>query len=370
MNIAWVTVRRWADFCSTTTDALANGLIERGHELTILNGDVEEAHADFPWNHIALSQSSFPGRSGASLARNASRWFQENQNQTFDAVLVDWPLAPGVAGELTKQNLNMILMDRSPPADVSFLGKLQWRVWRKAWNLVNRGIIQHGTVVSPAHKKFVQRRCSVSPNVIDSIPAGVDLEHFSSRNKTFDGVWKMVYHGRLDKHRGVLALPMLVQKLLNQGVQVQLTLIGQGDAFESLEEIAANQKAISISPSKSRLEISTILESHHIGLLPMPGTPVWSIASPLKRSEYLASGLMIYGVDHAGHRLNNISDDWFHLSSMEDFHTKAIEWLSGLNEAHAKKGFLAARTYAEKHCSWEKSVDALELVLQATIKAE
>jgi glycogen synthase len=54
----------------------------------------------------------------------------------------------------------------------------------------------------------------------------------------------MVYHGRLDKHRGVLALPMLVQKLLNHGVQVQLTLIGQGDAFEALESIAANQKAI------------------------------------------------------------------------------------------------------------------------------
>lgn len=370
MNIAWITVRRWGDFCSTTTNALASGLVARGHELTILNGDAAEAHADLPWKHIALDQSSFPGRSGASLALNASRWFQKNQNNTFDAVIVDWPLAPRVAAELTKQNLKIILMDRSPPADVSFLGKLQWRVWRKAWNLVNRGIIQHGTVVSPAHKEFVQRRCSVNNNVIDSIPAGVDLEHFSSKNKTFDGVWKMVYHGRLDKHRGVLALPMLVQKLLNHGVQVQLTLIGQGDAFEALESIAANQKAISISPSKSRAEISTILQSHHIGLLPMPDTPVWSIASPLKRSEYLASGLMIYGVDHAGHRLNNTSDEWFRLSPMEDFHAKAIEWVSGLNEAHARDGCLAARTYAEMHCSWEKSVEALELVLQATSKAE
>ncbi len=370
MNIAWITVRRWADFCSTTTNALANGLIKRGHELTILNGDVTEAHAQLPWNHIALDQSSLPGRKGASLARNASRWFQENQNQTFDAVIVDWPLAPGVAGELTKQSHKMILMDRSPPADASLLGKLQWRVWRKAWNLVNRGIIQRGVVVSTAHKEFVQRRCSVNSNLIDAVPAGVNLELFSSKNKTFDGTWKMIYHGRLDKHRGVLALPMLIRKLLNHGIQVQLTLVGKGDAFEALSRIAANEDSITILPSQPITKISTLLESHHIGLLPMPETPVWSIASPLKRSEYLASGLMVYGIDHAGHRLEYTSEDWFRLSAIEDFHERAIEWLSTLTEIEAEKSCHSARTYAENHCSWGKGVDSLELVLHSTSTTE
>ena len=102
----------------------------------------------------------------------------------------------------------------------------------------------------------------------------------------------------------------------------------------------------------------------------MPDTPVWSIASPLKRSEYLAAGLMIYGIDHAGHQLNDTSENWFRLSRMEDFHAKAIEWLSGLTEAHARQGCLAARTYAANHCSWEKSVETLELVLQASSKSE
>ena len=363
-------MRRWADFCSTTTDALASGLIARGHGLTILNGDPAEAHADLPWNHVPLGQSSFPGRRGASLARSASRWFQKNQNQTYDAVMVDWPLAPGVAAELTRQNLNMVLIDRSPPADVSLLGKLQWRVWRKSWKLVSKGVIQGGMVVSPAHKEFVHQRCSVNTNLIDSIPAGVDLELFSSENKTFDGTWKMVYHGRLDKHRGVLALPMLVRKLLNHGVQVQLSLVGEGDAFKALEAIAADEDSISISPSQTRTEISSLLESHHIGLLPMPDTPVWSIASPLKRGEYLASGLLVYGLDHAGHRLENTSEDWFRLSPMEDFHDKAIEWLSALTEAEAKKSSQLARAYAENNCSWKKSVETLESVLQAVSNAE
>ena len=78
MNIAWLTVRKWDDFCSTTTDALAHGLIERGHLLTVFNGDASEHHASKPWSHISLEQSSFPGRSGASLARSAVLWFQEN----------------------------------------------------------------------------------------------------------------------------------------------------------------------------------------------------------------------------------------------------------------------------------------------------
>ena len=102
----------------------------------------------------------------------------------------------------------------------------------------------------------------------------------------------------------------------------------------------------------------------------MPDTPVWSLASPLKRSEYLASGLMVYGIDHAGHRLEDTSGDWFRLSPMEDFHEKAIQWLSALGEAEAKKSSQSARTYAEDHCSWEKSVEALELVLQSISKAE
>ena len=102
----------------------------------------------------------------------------------------------------------------------------------------------------------------------------------------------------------------------------------------------------------------------------MPDTPVWSIASPLKRGEYLASGLLVYGLDHAGHRLENTSEDWFRLSPMEDFHDKAIEWLSALTEAEAKKSSQLARAYAENNCSWKKSVEALESVLQAVSNAE
>tara|TARA_B110001452_G_scaffold179967_1_gene151104 strand:+ start:12154 stop:13263 length:1110 start_codon:yes stop_codon:yes gene_type:complete len=363
MNIAWLTVRKWDDFCSTTTDALAHGLIERGHLLTVFNGDASEHHASKPWSHISLEQSSFPGRSGASLARSAVLWFQENPEESYDAIVVDWPLAPRTAGFLEKQGHRLVLMDRSPPADVSLLGKLQWRVWKKAWGLVKKGVIDQGTVVSDAHRTFVHNRRTIDYGLIHVIPAGVHLAQFSSQNKRYDGTLKMVYHGRLDKHRGVLALPMLARKLLNHGVKVDLTLVGEGDAYEVLKEISTSESSITVSPSMAREEISALLEVQHIGLLPMPDTPVWSLASPLKRSEYLASGLLVYGTDHAGHQLEQTSTDWFQLASMENFHNQALNWFNGMDENKLRIGSKAARLYAEAHCSWEKSVDRFERVL-------
>ncbi len=64
----------------------------------------------------------------------------------------------------------------------------------------------------------------------------------------------------------------------------------------------------------------------------MPASRVWSLASPLKRSEYLAAGLLVYGMDHSGHQIEGASDAWFKLSPQEDFHEDAIEWMSELSQ--------------------------------------
>ncbi len=55
-----VTVRRWNDMCTTTTDALIRGLVRRGHEITVLNADRAGSHDGFPWKHVPLQQSKWP----------------------------------------------------------------------------------------------------------------------------------------------------------------------------------------------------------------------------------------------------------------------------------------------------------------------
>ena len=128
-------------------------------------------------------------------------------------------------------------MDRSPPADPSIFGKLQWRHWKRAWSMVDKGVFSDGFVVSEAHANFAGKYCR-RRNCIHVLPAGVDTELFQPVSKLTDlEAPSFVYHGRLDKHRGVLALPLLVQRLRSSGKEATLTLIGEGDAVRGLSLI-------------------------------------------------------------------------------------------------------------------------------------
>ena len=368
MNIAWVTVRRWDDMCTTTTDALVHGLVNRGHEVTILNADAPGSHEAFPWKHVALHQSTWPGRKATTLAKNARAWFDLQTQDQFDVMLVDWPLAPILGRSLTNGRHRLVLMDRSPPADAGLLASLQWRGWSKAWSMLKNGVFSSGLVVSKAHRSYVVQRTGVNIDKVQCIPAGVAAEEFEVAASKTEGPWKFVYHGRLDKHRGVLALPMLMRNLVNKGFEVHLTLIGDGDVLGVLQKIAADESFVSVVSQVPRKDIPSYLKKQHIGLLPMPPSRVWALASPLKRSEYLAAGLLVYGIDHSGHRLDGEQFSWFRLSSQEDFHEKAGEWLnelSNLTTGALKECSDSARAHAERHFSWESSIDILEKVLHS-----
>jgi len=368
MNIAWVTVRSWDDMCTTTTDALVRGLIKREHQVTILNADAPGSHDAFPWEHVALHQSKWPGKKATTLAKSARVWFEDCIDEHVDVFLVDWPLAPVLGRYLAKKNRRLVLIDRSPPADATFLAKLQWRSWARAWSMLKKGEFSDGLVVSKAHQAYVVEQTGVDISNVHCIPAGVSLEEFQTAPIRKYGPWKFVYHGRLDKHRGVLALPMLMQTLANKGFEVHLTLIGEGDVLGLLQEMAEDNPLVSVVSQVPRPDIPAYLEKQHIGLLPMPRSQIWSLASPLKRSEYLAAGLLVYGIDHSGHRIDGKSDTWFKLSPQEEFHNKAGEWveeLSTLSDKALQELSGMARTYAERYCSWEMSVDALERVLQS-----
>jgi len=91
---------------------------------------------------------------------------------------------------------------------------------------------------------------------------------------------------------------------------------------------------------------------------------MWAIASPLKRSEYAASGLLIYGINHSGHRFNSEEDqNWMNLVQQHDFHEEALAWLKSLDADTLQRLGLEARQFAEENLSWEKTVDALENAL-------
>jgi glycosyltransferase involved in cell wall biosynthesis len=356
MKVLWLTGRSFDDLCSTTQMELAKGLCEKGHLITMVNGDSTSV-SDIPWEHHALNIKALKGTKTRRLGVACAHHVQTMPPNSTDVAIVEWRLLPYIVEELKKKNVPWALMDRSPPANHGILARLQWHGWKKAWKSAKK-YEAPGFVVSPAHAKFVNRVIGKDDAVV--IPAGVNLERFRPRKRRT--TLTMVYHGRLDQNRGVLALPMLAQKARSEGVEVDLILIGKGDAWIALNKIAENYAFIELRESVSNLELAAILSECHVGLLPMPDQKIWRLASPLKRSEYLASGLVVFGIDHSGHRVSNIVAPYVQLCHQTEFHTQGCSLLRKLAE-ESEYLSLQARLYAEEHLSWGNSVEIIEETL-------
>ena len=105
------------------------------------------------------------------------------------------------------------------------------------------------------------------------------------------------------------------------------------------------------------------MASYDVGFLPMPEDNIWSVASPLKRSEYLASGMAICGIDHQGHAIEG-TEDFIHLFKEEEFISRTVNWFRKLEIESLREMQLKARDYAEKNLSWDHSVDVLDSMIR------
>lgn len=361
MKILWFTARSFTDLCSTTQKALIYGLLEKGFEVQLINGDQRPPTQQEGFYHVPLAASSLRGFQSSTLAKNMVSWLKKNPAVPSTSVaLVEWRVASKITPMLNKLSIRWILIDRSPPADSGALGWLQWSVWKRGWKKArDQGRI--GCVVSLAHQRFVDEKIGHKNTVI--LPAGVDLELFKPMEK--HDTLTLVYHGRLDRHRGIMAAIMLVHKARQDGIKVNLKLIGEGNAFENLEAIASEFTYIDVQPKAKQTRVAKEVGACHIGLLPMPERKVWALASPLKRSEYLAAGLSVFGVDHGGHRLKE-QKPWFVLAKQEDFHSVGLDYLRGFNPAdnvHQNE----VRKFAEQHFEWGISTSSLIQAIRITM---
>jgi len=369
MKLLWITNRMSSDLCSTTLDAFRLGLQELGHQVTLISPQPNELTKNENDN-IFLPRSSIRGLQSWSFGRSVQKFLQHTP-PVWDCIVADWSVSSFVLSYSIQHQLPMTLIDRSPPADRSILASLQWRLWKRAWRNVKKSRIHHGFVVSPAHGELIESKIGLLPTHYSILGAGVDVKLFqpSTINLPARPI-KFVYHGRLDKHRGILALVILISRLNEAGIQSQLTCIGEGDAMDELATYMQTCDFIFVKGRCSREQIAEELKHHHIGCLPMPNHRVWNVASPLKRSEYLASGLMVIGIDHSGHRISNINQHGFFLASQQDFHETMVNWVNALDFAYFSEWKTYASNFACEHLSWDYIVKQLEQRLQRVVDSK
>jgi len=357
MNIIWLSGRKMADLCATTQKSLGAGLVERGHSVTFVNPDLAGTHAHYPWIHQSITASQIPGLKSITLGRNMNHWLGKNLPSNNTVVILDWRIAGRLIKTLQKHNIPWVLMDRSPPADSNILAKLQWRYWNKAWKSVQT-YQRVGFVVSKAHSEFVSRNTGATHTSTISLPAGVDIKQFTTGEKS--SPVKLCYHGKLDSNRGLMQLISIHSKLIEIGVDVELHLHGNGDLGSKLARL--NTAKIHFTEILDSENLANHLSGYDIGFLPMPNQRIWRLASPLKRSEYLASGMIVLGVDHTGHQLEN-SSDWLMLFDENEFVEGSVNFIRNLDTGQLRQSQTGARSYAEANLDWSHSVGILEDIL-------
>ncbi len=157
-----------------------------------------------------------------------------------------------------------------------------------------------------------------------------------------------------------MSLPMILAGLHSQGVEATLHIHGTGDAVQRLESM--DLEGLEVTDALPQEDLAAKLATYDVGLLPMPEHKVWRLASPLKRSEYLACGMVVCGIDHAGHQVE-ASGDWLQLYTQKDFITSTVSWIKSLDRESLSGLQAESRKFAEENLSWSHSVDALESII-------
>jgi len=332
MKVIWLSGRViGSDLCSTTQISLMDGLQERGIECTMYSpGRIER-----DW-HLCVKQSSIKGFQARSVAKSILK----KGLPSCDLVILDWRLAKWIIPTLQRRKIPWLLMDRSPPADAGFLAKFQRKHWKRAWELSAQGC-----TVSKGHTDLILEFTKAKTHVI---PAGVNTKSFIPKKKT-EGL-NLVYHGRLDHHRGVSSLLEIARTLHQQGIPICLNLIGKGSMSKSLNTM--DEDWLNYHGSVPHSSIPQLLSNMDVGLSPMDDRETWAISSPLKLAEYAAAGLQVLATDQPGNHFE-FEAEWIHFVSIENWVKDAVKVLSDFEP----KGEPARD--AAKYLDWSYSVDAL-----------
>ena len=328
-SILWITHRDIStDLTRTSRLGIAKELEKRGHSIIWMSPTESIGHFVFRSQRLGFGHQSFTRSIRKSLSSIESP----------DIAIVEWTAIEGAYYELNQRSIPWIIMDRSPPTSRGIAGMIQKRQYQRSWDIAKKYSI--GAAIK---SKFHVNSTNNIPYVI--VPGGVDCSSFNLERKTRETP-DLMYLGSISKVR---ELDRLVHMKLG------IRFVGSGNAVDHLRSICAQ-----IDVQYSNTDVPSILSEADIGLLHLPNRPEWRGASPLKISEYAASGMCVISSDVSG--LSEFRDEeWLTLVPLGDdssFLSATNNLIqSGIDEIR-RKGELAKK-WARQNRDWSVCVDDL-----------
>jgi glycosyltransferase involved in cell wall biosynthesis len=202
-------------------------------------------------------------------------------------------------------------------------------------------------------------------------PSGVTPEQFwpASSNRKWPGSGEsihLMYIGILLERRNPAALCRAVAKANAQGMQFDLSLVGNGPAQSQLEPfVESGNGTIRLCEPVPHDQIPDLLATAHVGVtsLPDPDDVKYQASSPIKLFEYMAAGLPALATSSACHT-EVVGDGRFaywaeNASEVELYETLATIWED--RAALSQRG--AEAQSAVHNWTWEAAAEKLHHAL-------
>ena len=204
-------------------------------------------------------------------------------------------------------------------------------------------------------------------------PSGVGLEQFEPAKagrmwSTSESPIRLVYIGTVSEERHLLELCQAVHMVRREGLDVVLTVVGDGRQRAELEIYAQEHDlgAIEIKPAVPYTIVPELLMMADVGVLPFPNEPKFQVSSPIKLFEYLAAGMPVLATRIVCH--TDVLGDTDCVFWADDATPVALA--IAIREVCARKLELAEMGHKSAKIvqawTWEESAKKLDKALQAS----
>lgn len=370
LKLLWLTNIIFGESLSQTTDIeVCNSLKKRGWDIVIVSPHGKNSEAlinkhGHTWHGI--KSSGIRGLKSFSLDRKIRLNLMDIiKKEDIDFAITNWSTVRGSWKIFEKCKIPWIMDDRSPPVHNDLIGGLQWLHYRMSWKVGSRNA-KGFTLITPALKEYISNKYELN-HPIALWPSGVAIEKFYKSSWPHDGKIILVYHGLIDRERGINKIIELGDELFKNRINFEILIFGQGNYFKRINELKIKRPWLKILGRQEYEKVPQIIQKCQIGLLPLPDSHQWSFSSPLKLFEYAASGLNVIATDIRCHR--DIGErNWLKLVEPEKFSEQACKIIINTVEENWKKNSDKAREDAVENFSWDFVTEQIEKIIQEVLK--